>query len=105
ALDAFCLTELTLSAPDIMTEYRDRWAGAIAMRDAHAGEGRGSEQWRQRQRIRGANPVRLVMAAARTLWGVDEGEGGTPCNLGCSRPWDRQQVAPSQLEGGACRAT
>jgi hypothetical protein len=74
------------------------------MRDASAFEGRGQDHGRQRHRILGAHPLRLVMAAARTLWLVDQVEGGTTGKLGCYRPWDRQHVAPSHLDVvWACR--
>jgi hypothetical protein len=76
----------------------------MAIRDTHAFDGLGREQCRKRQRIVGANTFRVVMAAARTLGFIDQGERGTPFNLCSSRPWDRQKVAPSQLDvGWACR--
>ena len=104
ALEAFFTTDLTLSAQDILTEYSDRWAVEIAIRDANAFEGLGQDQCRKRQRILGANTFRLVMAAARTLWFVDQVECGTTFNLCCSQPWYRQKVAPSQLDVvWACR--
>jgi hypothetical protein len=98
-------TALAGSPEDIFAEYRARWAGAMAMRDAHAGAGRGQEQCRTRHHIRGAHTVRLVRAAARTLWGIDRGEHGTEVKRCRYRPWDSQKVAPSQLDAGwACRA-
>jgi DDE superfamily endonuclease/putative transposase ISC1217 len=104
ALEAFFTTDLTLSAQDILTEYNDRWAVEIAIRDANAFEGLGQEQCRKRQRIIGANTFRLVMAAARTLWFLAQVECGTTFNLCCYRPWYRQKVAPSQLDVvWACR--
>ena len=104
AIEAFFTTDLTLSAHDILNEYRDRWAVEIAIRDANAFDGLGQDQCRKRQRIIGANTFRLVMAAARTLWFIDQVECGTTCNLCCYRPWYRQKVAPSQLDVvWACR--
>ena len=74
------------------------------MRDANAFEGLGQDQCRKRQRLIGANTFRLLMAAARTLWFIDQVECGTTFNLGCYRPWYRQKVAPSQLDVvWACR--
>jgi hypothetical protein len=103
-IEAFFTTDLTLSAHDIVNEYRDRWAVEIAIRDTNAFDGLGREQCRKRQRIVGANTFRLVMAAARTLWFIDQVECGTTFNLCYSRPWYRQKVAPSQLDVvGACR--
>ena len=104
AVEAFFTTDLTLSTQAILTEYRDRWAVEIAIRDANAFEGLGQDQCRKRQRIIGANTFRLVMAAARTLWFLDRIERGMPCNLCSYRPWYRQKVAPNQLDvGWACR--
>jgi hypothetical protein len=76
----------------------------MAIRDTNAFDGLGREQCRKRQRIVGANPCRLVMAAARTLWFLDQVECGTTFNLCHYRPWYRQKIAPSQLDGvWACR--
>ena len=78
----------------------------IALRDPNAFDGLGRDQCRKRQRIVGANTFRLVMAAARTLWFLDQVECGTTFNLCCYRPWYRQKVAPSQLDVvWACRET
>ena len=104
AIEAFFTTALTLSAQDILNEYSDRWAVEIAIRDANAFDGLGQDQCRKRQRILGVNTFRLVMAAARTLWFIDQVECGTTFNLCCYRPWYRQKVAPSQLDVvWACR--
>jgi len=106
AIEAFFTTDLTLSAQDILNEYSDRWAVEIAIRDANTFAGLGQDQCRKRQRIIGANTFRLVMAAARTLWFIDQVECGTTFTLGCYRPWYRQKVAPSQLDVvWACRET
>jgi hypothetical protein len=67
-VEAFFTTALALSLEDILRPYRDRGAVAIALRDSHACNGLGQDQGRQIQRMVGANTVRLVMAAARTLW-------------------------------------
>src|SRR4029453_3346114 len=98
ALEAFFSTDLTLSAQDILNEYRDRWAVEIEIRDAGAFDGLGQDQCRKRQRILGANTLRLVLAAARTLWFIDQAERGTGVNLCRYRPWYRQKVAPSPLD-------
>jgi hypothetical protein len=104
ALEAFFTTDLTLSAYDILSEYRARWAVEIEIRDASAFDGLGQDQCRKRQRILGANTFRLVMAAARTLWFINQVERGTSVNLCRYRPWYRQKVAPSQLDvAWACR--
>ena len=104
AIEAFFTTDLTLSAHDILTEYGDRWSVEIAIRDTNAFDGLGRDQCRKRQRIVGANTFRLVMAAARTLWFINQVECGTTFNLCDYRPWYRQKVAPSQLDvAEACR--
>ena len=104
AISAFFTTDLSLSAQDILHEYGDRWAVEIAIRDANAFDGLGQDQCRKRQRIIGANTFRLVMAAARTLWFIDQVQHGTALNLCRYRPWYRQKAAPSQLDVvWACR--
>jgi hypothetical protein len=104
ALEAFFTTDLSLSVNDILREYDDRWAVEIEIRDANAFDGLGQDQCRKRQRIVGANTFRLVMAAARTLWFMDQVERSSEVNLCRYRPWDTQKVAPSQLDVvWACR--
>jgi DDE superfamily endonuclease len=104
AIEAFFTTDLSLSAQDILREYSARWAVEIAIRDANAFAGLGQDQCRKHQRIMGANTLRLVMAAARTLWFIEQVERGTAVPLCRYRPWYRQKVAPSQLDvAEACR--
>jgi hypothetical protein len=104
AIEAFCTTDLTLSAQDIVNEYDDRWAVEIAIRDSNAFDGLGQDQGRKRQRIMGANTLRLVMAAARTLWFIAHVDRGTGVPLCRDRPWYRQKMAPRQLDvAEACR--
>jgi len=104
AIEAFFTTDLSLSAEEIVPEYGHRWAVEMAIRDSNAFAGLGQDQCRKRQRILGANTLRVVLAAARTLWfmaHVDRGMGVPLCRY---RPWYRQQVAPSQLDvAEACR--
>jgi hypothetical protein len=76
----------------------------IAIRDANAFDGLGQDQCRKRQRLLGANTFRLVMAAARTLWFIDQVERSREVNLCRYRPWYKQKVAPSHLDVvWACR--
>jgi len=104
ALEAFFTTDLTLSVDEIVREYGHRWAVEIAIRDSNAFAGLGQDQCRKRQRIVGANTLRLVLAAARTLWFIAHVDRGTGVPLGRYRPWYRQKVAPSQLDiAEACR--
>jgi len=98
AIAAFFTPDLTWSADEIGREYRHRWAVELPIRDSNACAGLGQDQCRKRQRLVGAHTLRLVLAAARTLWcraHVDRGRGVPRCR---SRPWYRQQVAPSQLD-------
>ena len=93
-----------MSPEDILTEYHARWAVEIAIRDANAFAGLGQEQCRKRQRILGANTLRLALAAARTLWFIAHVDRGREVPLCRYRPWYRQKVAPSQLDvTEACR--
>jgi hypothetical protein len=95
-----------LSIEDTLHEYSGRWAAEIALRDANAFDGVGQDQCRKRQRLIGANTFRLVMAATRTLWFLDQGNSGTGMTLCRYRPWYRQKAAPSQLDVvWACRET
>jgi hypothetical protein len=104
AVEAFFTTDLALSAQEILSEYRARWAVEIAIRDANAFEGLGHDQCRKRQRILGVNTLRLVLAAARTLWFIAQVDRGLEVPLCRYRPWYRQKVAPSQLDvAEACR--
>jgi hypothetical protein len=103
-VEAFFTTDLSLSPEAILAEYRARWAVEIAIRDANAFDGLGQDQCRKRERIIGANTLRLVMAAARTLWFIDRVEHGPEVPLCRYRPWYRQKGAPSQLDVvWACR--
>lgn len=104
AIEALFTTDLTLSADEIMREYGHRWAVEIAIRDSNAFAGLGQDQCRKRQRIVGANTLRLVLAAARTLWFIAHVDRGTGVPLCRYRPWYRQKGAPSQLDvAEACR--
>lgn len=103
-LEAFYTTDLALSTADILSEYGERWAVEIEIRDANAFDGLGQDQCRKRQRIMGANTFRLAMAAARTLWFIVQTERSADLNLCRYRPWYRHKVAPSQLDVvWACR--
>ncbi len=104
AIEAFFTTDLSLSAEEIVREYDHRWAVEIAIRDSNAFAGLGQDQCRKRQRIIGANTLRLVLVGARTLWFIAHVDRGTGVPLCRYRPWYRQKVAPSQLDvAEACR--
>ena len=76
----------------------------IMLRDSNAFDGLGQDQCRKVQRIVGANTLHLVMAAARTLWFLDQVDGAATVDLCRYRPWYRQMCTPSQLDiVWACR--
>jgi hypothetical protein len=103
-LEAFFTTDLTMSLEAILAQYRERWAVEITIRDSHAFAGFGQDQCRKRERVVGANTLRLVLAAARTLWFVEQTSRTAALNLTRSRPWYRHKQAPSQLDlVWACR--
>jgi hypothetical protein len=103
-LEAFFTTDLTLSLEAILAQYRERWAVEITLRDSNTFAGFGQDQCRKRERVLGANTLRLVLAAARTLWFVEQTSRAVPLDLQRSRPWYRQKCAPSQLDlVWACR--
>ena len=103
-VEAFFTTDLSLSLAAILVQYRDRWAVEITLRDSYAFDGVGQDQCRKVARIVGANTLRLVLAAARTLWFLERTDRTGGLALGRYRPWYRQKVAPSQLDiVWACR--
>ena len=62
------------------------------------------DQCRKFERIVGANTLRLLLAAARTLWFIVTSEQHTEVALQRFRPWYRHKVAPSQFDvAWACR--
>jgi DDE superfamily endonuclease len=95
---AFFTTDLSLSLAAILAQYRDRWAVEIAIRDTYAFDGLGQDQCRKVERMVGANTLRLVLAAARTLWFVERASRADTLDLQRYRPWYRQKCAPSQLD-------
>jgi hypothetical protein len=97
-VEAFFTTDLTLSLEGILAQYRERWAVEITIRDSNAFTGFGQDQCRKRQRVVGANTLRLVLAAARTLWFVEHTARKPAIDLRRYRPWYRLKVAPSQLD-------
>jgi DDE superfamily endonuclease len=97
-VEAFFTTDLTLSPEAILAQYRERWAVEITIRDSNTFAGFGQDQCRKRERVVGANTLRLVLAAARTLWFVEHSAQSPAIELQRYRPWYRQKLAPSQLD-------
>jgi hypothetical protein len=97
-IEAFFSTDLTLSLAVILEQYRERWAVEITLRDSNAFAGFGQDQCRKVERVVGANTLRLVLAAARTLWFVEQASRADTLDLQRYRPWYRQKKVPSQLD-------
>jgi hypothetical protein len=97
-VEAFFTTDLTLSLEAILAQYRERWAVEITLRDSNAFTGFGQDQCRKYARVVGANTFRLVLAAARPLWFVEQASRTDALALTRYRPWYRHKVAPSQLD-------
>jgi hypothetical protein len=103
-VEAFFTTDLVLSPAAILQQYRERWAVEITLRDSNAFTGFGQDQCRKVERVVGANTLRLVLAAARTLWFVEQASRTATLDLQRYRPWYRKKCAPSQLDVvWACR--
>ena len=98
SVEAFFTTDLTLSLATILAQYRARWAVEITLRESNAYAGFGHDQCRKRKRVVGANTLRLVLAAARTLWFVEHAARTPAIELSRYRPWYRQKIAPAQLD-------
>jgi len=98
AVEALFTTDLTLSLEAILAQYRERWAVEITTRDSSAFAGFGQDQCRKRERVVGANTLRLVLAAARTLWFVEQTCRTADRDLTRYRPWYRHKGVPSQLD-------
>ena len=96
--EAFFTTDLTLRLATILAQYRERWAGEIPLRDRNAFTGFGQDQCRKYTRVVGATTFRLVLAAARTVWFVEQARRIPALDLTRYRPWYRHKVAPSQLD-------
>jgi hypothetical protein len=97
-VEAFFTTDLTLSLDAILRQYRERWAVEITIRDGNTFAGFGHDQCRKREHVMGANTLRLLLVAARTLWFVEHCARTPTLNLRRYRPWYRQKIAPSQLD-------
>lgn len=98
AVEALFTTDLTLNLDALLAQYRERWAVEITIRDSNAFAGFGHDQCRKRQRVVGANTLRLVLAAARTLWFVQHTARTPALALRRYRPWYRRKLALTQLD-------
>jgi hypothetical protein len=73
-VEAFFPTDLSRPTQDILQQDRERWSVESPIRDSYGVEGLGQEPCRKVAGMLGANTLRLVMAAARTLWGDEQAE-------------------------------
>jgi hypothetical protein len=103
-LEAFFSTDVALTSNAILETYADRWAMEIDIRDSHAYYGVAQDQCRKFAHIVGANTLRLLLAAVRTLWFIVTSAPPADVSLQRFRPWYRHKVAPSQFDvAWACR--
>jgi hypothetical protein len=103
-LEAFFSTDVRLAVSALLATYDDRGAIDLAIRDGPASYGLAQDQCREYTHIVGANTLRLLLAAARTLWCIGTSEPHPDVSLQRGRPWSRQPRAPSQCDvAGACR--
>jgi len=103
-LEAFFSTAVSRSPHTMLETYEARWAIDIAIRDGHAYDGIAQDHGRKCEPIVGANPLRLLLAAARTMWFIPSSAQDVDVSLQRFRPWSRPKGAPSQLDvAWACR--
>ena len=97
-LEAFFSTDTTLNPKAILSEYHRRWDIEIDIRDANTYYGLGQDHCRKYRRIVGINNFRMFMAAARTLFCIEQLQNVRQLNLSRYRPWYRQKKNLSQLD-------
>lgn len=96
-LEAFFSTDLQLTETQILDGYQERWGVEIDIRDGYAYYGLGKDQCRKVNRIYGINSFKILMAACRSLWFIQQFENGY-LDLKIYRPWYRKKTKPSQLD-------
>ena len=94
--DSSSTTDLTLSTEQLACVWPPLGlSGFASPADKSAFDGLGQDQCRKRQRIGwGANTLRLVLAAARTLWFIAHVDRRTGVPLCRYRPWHRVKSGP-----------
>jgi hypothetical protein len=103
-LEAFFSTDVLLAVPTLLETYDDRWAIEIDIRDGHAYYGIAQDHCRKYEHIVSAHTLRLLLAAARTLWFIGTSAQQADVALQRFRPWYRHKMAPSQFDvAWACR--
>jgi hypothetical protein len=94
---AFFTTALPWRLAARLAQDRERGAVAILLRASTACPGLGQDQGRKHERVVGAHPLRVGLAAARPLGVMAQVRPAPPLPLQRSRPGYRQQCAPSHL--------
>jgi hypothetical protein len=77
---------------------RQSFTRQLTLRASNACAGFGQDHCRKRERVVGANTLRLVLAATRTLGFLAQLRPAAPLPLQRYRPWYRQKCAPTQLD-------
>ncbi len=96
-LEAFFSTDLNESQEAVLEAYAGRWAVEIDIRDAYAHYGLGLDRCRNLTRIEALNQMRLMLAAARTIWFMVTYQNQT-LDLVYLRPWYIAKADPSQRD-------
>ncbi len=97
-LEAFFSTCSTFSHQQILSYYRERWSIEIDIRNAYAYYGLGQDRCRNLNRINGINNFRLLLAAARTLFFIQQIQDQQLHPLTYLRPWYKKKKKFSQLD-------
>ncbi len=94
-IEAFFTSLGTLSAEQILQEYRARWSIEILIREAREHYGLGQDRCRRYRRIVGVNGFRMVLGACQVLWFAQQVEQHGEGALRPYQPWyvQKQQVS------------
>lgn len=97
-VEAFFSTDPSLTSGQLLSEYGQRWAVEINIRDANAFYGFGGDQCRNYRCIVGVNTFRALLAACRSLWFLQQLEEKQDIELLNGRPWYRHKTHPTQMD-------
>lgn len=96
-VEAFFSTDSSMNMQEILAEYSKRWAVEINIKDANAFYGFGRDQCRNIQAVIGVNTFRVLLAACRSLWCLQQLEN-KPVDLLKGRPWYRKKSCLTQAD-------
>lgn len=96
-IEAFISTNLHHTPGEILEIYQDRWAVEIDIRDAYTYYGLGKDRCRKLINIEAVNNLRMLLAAARTIWFMITYQNAT-LDLQHLRPWYTHKFHPSQAD-------